>query len=93
MDIRGGYHKPIYTLCQALTLYAKLLCLKKRLKSWAQIVNWLCAQFLAFMKLTPGLNYAKNPNSIWPKDVRVGRNLNEIIFWLTIYGSQLNVSV
>ena len=26
---KGGFHKPIYTLCQALTLYAKLLHLKK----------------------------------------------------------------
>ena len=30
----GGFHKPIYALCQAVTLCAKLLRPKKLLKSW-----------------------------------------------------------
>ena len=39
---RGGFHKPIYALRQALTLCTKLLRLKKLLKSLAQSVRaWL----------------------------------------------------
>ena len=49
----GGFHKPIYTLRQALTLCAELLRLKKLLKNSAQSVKWLCAQLLVFMKWTP----------------------------------------
>ena len=52
---RGGFHKPIYALRQALTLCADLLHLKKLLKSWAQSVKWLCAKLLAFMKSTLGV--------------------------------------
>ena len=52
--VRAGFHKPIYTLPQALTLCAELLCLKKLLKGSAQSVKRLCAQLLAFMKSTPG---------------------------------------
>ena len=54
---RGGFLKPIYTLRQALTLCAKLLRLKKLINSWSQSVKWLCAQLLAFMKSTQGLNF------------------------------------
>ena len=46
----GEFQKTIYALRQALTLCAKLLRLKKLLKSWAQSVKWLYAQLLAFMK-------------------------------------------
>ena len=52
--VRGGFHKPIYALRQAFMLCTKLLRIKKLLKSWAQSVKWLYAQFLAFMKSTPG---------------------------------------
>ena len=51
---RGGFQKPIYALRQTLTLCAKLLRLKKLLKSSAQSIKWLWAQLLAFMKSTPG---------------------------------------
>ena len=49
----GGFHKPIYALHQAFTLCAKLLRLKKLLKSLALSVKWLCVQLYALMKSTP----------------------------------------
>ena len=49
-----GFQKPVYALCKALTLCAKLLGLKKLLKSLALSVKWLCAQLLAFIKSTLG---------------------------------------
>ena len=55
LSVWGGFYKPIYTLRQALTLWVKLLRLKKPLKSSAQSVNWFCAQLLPFMKSTPVL--------------------------------------
>ena len=63
---RGGFHKPIYALRQALTLCAKLLHPKKLLKSWAQSVKWLCAQLLAFMKSTPGNPHKSSPSYAYP---------------------------
>ena len=52
---QGGFHKPIYVLHQALMPCTKLLCLKKLFISSVQSVKWLCAQLLAFKKLTLSL--------------------------------------
>ena len=53
-DLRGGFHKPIYSLPQALTLCPVLLRLKNLPKTLEYSVKLLCAQLLAFMKSTQG---------------------------------------
>ena len=55
-DSRSGFHKPIYALLQALTLYAKLLCTMPTFYSSKRVCKSL-AKSIGFMKFTPVTNF------------------------------------
>ena len=78
----GGFHKPIYALRQALTLCAKLLCLKKLLKSSALSVKLFCAQLLPFMKSTPGCKWSRH----WTRPI-CQSHFDYIISWIHLFGN------